>query len=273
MKLNFRDMDKRKILTGAALVVLFSFIVIKCFGGGEYTVRPKTGPVVESVYALGTVKTEKQYNVRFGMNTIIKKLYVHEGDVVDAGSPLVMNDSLLVARSPFAGIVTGVSFLEGELAPSGQSIVSLAGTGSMYIKVSLDQDSIILVKKGQEVEISFENMRQEKISGTVGSVYMSDDEFLVRIETSSFPSWVLPGMTCDTAILIRKKENAIMVPSAAITNGHVEIKRKGNRQRVRVESKTVDEKWAEITDGSIYPDDIIYVNEKNKQAASSSDKK
>ena len=262
----------RKWIIVIVAALLLVFIVIRFLGNGKVTVKPKVGPVVDSVYALGTVKTDQLYSVRFGMNTVIRKLYVHEGDIVESGSPLVMNDSSLVARSPFSGVVTEVSYLEGELAPSGQAILSVSGLGSLYIKVSLDQDSIILVKKNQPVELSFEKIRDEKITGTVSSVYMSDEEFLVRIQPDSLPQWVLPGMTCDAAIIIMKNDNAIMIPSSAINNGSVEVERKGKRMILRVESQPVDEKWSEITDGSILPDDIIYMDKKSNGNAVKNDR-
>lgn len=259
MKKLIRMIKSRPWLSAAAALLVVAAFIITGPGGGTTTVKPQKGPVSDSVFALGTVKTDRLYNVRFGMNTVIRRLYVHEGDRVDAGSQLVMNDSSPVARSPFAGVITSVSYLEGELAPAGQAILSIAGLDSLYIKVSLDQESIILVRKGQPVELSFENMRSEKIKGTVGSVYVSGDEFLVRIQPAGLPEWVLPGMTCDAAILVRYKEDAIMIPSNAIAGGSVDVKRKGKRMNVKVTSKAVDEKWSEITDGSILEDDLVYV--------------
>ncbi|HPS59405.1 MAG TPA: HlyD family efflux transporter periplasmic adaptor subunit [Spirochaetota bacterium] len=251
-----------KLLAGAALLAIAVFVISVLLGDGETSVKPKKGPVADSVFALGTVRTDRLYNVRFGMNTVIRKLYVHEGDTVSSGSPLVMNDSSPVARSPFSGVVTSVSYLEGELAPAGQAILSVAGLESMYIKVSLDQESILHIRKGQAVELSFENMRSEKIKGSVSSVYVSGDEFLVRIQPDNLPGWVLPGMTCDAAILIRQKDNAIMIPSNAIVNGSVLVKRRGKRMSIRIASKPVDEKWSEITDGSILEDDLVFVSGK-----------
>ena len=255
-------MTRPKLLAGAVLSAIALFVVSMLLGDGETSVRPEKGSVADSVFALGTVKTDRLYNVRFGMNTVIRRLYVREGDTVSSGSPLVMNDSSPVARSPFSGVVTSVSYLEGELAPAGQAILSVAGLESMYIRVSLDQESILLVRKGQPVELSFENMRAEKIKGSVSSVYVSGDEFLVRIKPDSLPDWVLPGMTCDAAILIRRKDNAVMIPSNAIVNGSVEVKRKGKRMNIRVASKPVDEKRSEITDGSILEDDLVYIQGK-----------
>lgn len=254
-------MSRPRLLAGAAVIAAAAIVISGLTCSGTTTVKPKKGPVSDSVFALGTVRTDRLYNVRFGMNTVIRKLYVREGDMVSPGSPLVMNDSSPVARSPYAGVVTSVSYLEGELAPSGQVILSVAGLDSMYVRVSLDQESILLVRKGQPVELSFENMRGEKIKGSISSVYVSGDEFLVRIQPDSLPAWVLPGMTCDSAILIRQKDDALLIPSNAVVNGSVEIKRNGKRMSIRVASKPVDEKWTEITDGSILENDTVYVQE------------
>lgn len=253
--------DRKKLLVIPAALLLI-FVVTRFIANGKVAMKPKIGPVVDSVYALGTVRTDRQYNVRFGMNTVIRKLYVHEGDMVEPGTTLVMNDSSLVSSSPFKGVVTQVSYLEGELAPSGQVIVSVSGLGEVYVKLSLDQDSITLVRRGQEAELSFEKMRGVKIKGQVGAVYMSDDEFLVRVETDGLPEWVLPGMTCDVAIVISRKDNAVLVRSSAIQNSEMEIKRNGTRMKIRVASRIIDEDWSEITDGSILPGDLIFVDKK-----------
>jgi len=256
---------RKTIIPAGILFVIIIFIVPGLLCKSGRTVKPEVKPLVESVFALGTVKTDRQYSVRFGMTTLVKKLYVREGDRVNAGSPLVMNDSSVIARSPFQGIVTAVSFPEGELAPSGQAILSVSGTGEMYVRISLDQDSIILVRKGQEAELSFEKMRSDKIRGVVESVYMSGEEFVVRIKPDSLPHWALPGMTCDSAIIISRKEKALLIPSAAVSGGSVQLKRNGRLMTVKPACKAVDVKWTEVTDGSILPDDLIIISSEKKE--------
>lgn len=262
MKHIFRKLTSSpRLLAGIALIsAIIAAPSLLCDRSTQ--VRPVKGPVADSVFALGTVRTDSIYNVRFGMNSIIRKLYVREGDLVEAGSPLVMNDSSPVARSRFRGMVTSVSYLEGELAPAGQVILGVSGLDSMYVRVSLDQESVLLVKKGQSVELSFEKMRTEKLTGTVSSVYVSADEFLVRIEPHSLPQWVLPGMTCDAAILIRQKEDAIMIPTAAVVNGSVTVRRRGKAINIKPQFKPVDDKLSEVTDGSILEDDFVVVPDK-----------
>jgi multidrug efflux pump subunit AcrA (membrane-fusion protein) len=225
----------------------------------EERVKPEIGEIVEAVYALGTVKTDKLYNARFGMNTIIRKLYVQEGDVVVKGAPLVQGDTFYPLTAPFTGIVTVVNYLENEMATPGQIILTLSSTTDLYVRISLDQESILTIRKGQAAEMSFENLRDEKISGTVSSVYQTGDEFGVRIAAKKFPPGIIPRMTCDTAITTKKIENALLIPASAVKNDTVNVIRKGKRMAIQVKVKKIDAKKAEVLDDSILIDDEIIV--------------
>lgn len=243
------------VAAGTVLVVIAVLLFRSC--SSNRVSRPKVGPVVEAVYALGTVKSDRWYNVRFGMNAIVQRIFVIEGRDVAAGAPLVMTDSGAVFSAPFAGTVTLVPFREGEMAPAGQPVLSMASQKEMYVRVSLDQESIVRVRKGQQAELSFENIREEKVRGAVESVYPSGNEFIVRIAVGSFPAGVLPEMTCDAAIMIRREEKALMIPAASITNGRVTVVRKGSRSTFQAKTRAVDEEWAEVLDGSVHIDDTI----------------
>lgn len=254
----------RKSLVLILIILLVSITLLLNLCNRETTVKPELGPVVDAVYALGTVKTDKWYNARFGMNTIIKKLYVKEGDTVEKGAPLVMGDTSFPLTAPFSGVVTVINYRETEMAPTGQVILTISSLVNLYVKVTLDQESIVHVRKGQPVEMSFENLRNEKINGTVEAVYLSGEEFAVRITAEKFPPGILPQMTCDTAITIRKKDNAIIIPLAALREGKVNLIRKGKKIRVPVTVKKIDSLKAEVLDDSIFPDDRIVVKNTGK---------
>lgn len=251
------------LAAGAVLITTAVLLFRSCSSNGVS--RPRIGPIVEAVYALGTVKSDRWYNVRFGMNAIVQRLYVTEGRDVAAGAPLVMTDSGVVFSAPFAGTVTLVPFREREMAPAGQAVLTLASQKDMYVRVSLDQESIVRVRKGQQAELSFENLREEKVRGTVESVYPSGSEFIVRIAVAEFPAGVLPEMTCDAAIMIRREEKALMIPSASLTNGRVTVVRKGSRSTVQAKTRAVDEEWAEVLDGSVLADDKIIMPDGRKK--------
>ncbi|PKL18246.1 MAG: secretion protein HlyD [Spirochaetae bacterium HGW-Spirochaetae-5] len=257
----FKNRPSSKILIVISVILLITISLSMNFCKNESITKPEQGPVVEAVYALGTVKTDKLFNARFGMNTIIKKLYVREGDSVEKGSPLVMGDTSYPLTAPFSGVVTAVNYLEDEMAAAGQIILTISSITNLYVKISLDQESILSIRKGQPAEMSFENLRNEKISGTVEAVYLSGDEFIVRIAAEKFPQGILPQMTCDTAITIRKNENALMIPLSAVKAGKVNIIRDGKKMTVPVSIKKVDSKKAEVLDNSILPDDRIITSD------------
>jgi multidrug efflux pump subunit AcrA (membrane-fusion protein) len=255
---------KTYLITAIALVV----IIILSFAfsnNSKRLVPPKIAPVTDAVYALGIVKTDRWYNVRFGMSTVVHRLYVTEGQEVSTGAPLLMTDSGIIFRAPFSGIVTLIPFRESEMAPAGQAILTLADTKHMYVRVSLDQKSIVMVRKGQKAELSFENLRDSRTEGIVESVYPSSNEFVVRIGVRNFPEGVLPEMNCDTAIIIRKNDRAILVPRSAIKNAEIIAERKGTRMRIKVNAKPVDKDFSEIIEGDIKDDDLIVVNSAKKR--------
>ncbi|MEY3955747.1 MAG: hypothetical protein RLZ73_201, partial [Bacteroidota bacterium] len=71
-------------------IVLFALgiLVFSC-GKKEETSLPIVGPITESVYASGVLKTADQYQAYVTVNGIISQLLVKEGDSVQVGTPLV----------------------------------------------------------------------------------------------------------------------------------------------------------------------------------------
>ncbi|GAB4093655.1 efflux RND transporter periplasmic adaptor subunit [Flaviaesturariibacter terrae] len=55
----------------------------------EEKIYPQSGPITESVYASGAVRSRDQYEVHATVSGTIQQLYVTEGDPVRAGQPLL----------------------------------------------------------------------------------------------------------------------------------------------------------------------------------------
>ncbi|MBL7941687.1 MAG: efflux RND transporter periplasmic adaptor subunit [Flavobacteriales bacterium] len=51
--------------------------------------RPVLGPITESIYASGVVKSKNQYQAFATVNGIIDEIFVSEGDTVEAGAPIL----------------------------------------------------------------------------------------------------------------------------------------------------------------------------------------
>ncbi len=245
------------LLAGALAVIALIFTINYSVCSRGESVRPRPGPIVEAVYALGTVKSDNVFNLKIGISTTVKKLAVVEGQTVRRGDLLLVTDTGPAFTAPFSGTVTRIYCEEGEVVMTGSPLLTLMDLSRRYVQVSLDQNSALRVKKNQKAELSVETIRGNKLTGTVESIYPSGGQFLARINVAKMPSEILPDMTADVAIEIERKENALLIPLSAVREGIVTVKRNGSLRRIKTRIGAIDGAWGEVLDGSILPSDEI----------------
>lgn len=257
-------MDRtQKFLSKKNIILIITFIFLVAtllflykFYFSNETLKPKKGEVVESIYGLGTVSADHVYRVRVGIPLNLNKIFVKEGDLVHPNDSLIQLDEN-VMKTPIEGTVTTVSYKVGELVTAQVPIVTVTNLDQLYLEVSLEQQSILRIKKNQKVSVSFESLREEKCEGLVTSVYPRDNQFIVRIELKKWPAGVLPGMTADVAILIGQKTNVLLIPIKSIVAGQVTRIREGKKERVPVKLGIIDGEWGEVISENINAEDEL----------------
>lgn len=240
--------------------VLFGAWHLRARSEGVVSEPLQPGTIIESVYGIGTVLANRSYQLKPGVTSTIDTFYVKEGDTVKKGAPLAKLDRV-VHRAPFSGTVTYLPFKEGENVFAQVPVLTLVDLRDRYLVVSLEQQGALRTHPGQRVIMSFDTNRRQSYSGVVESIYSSGGNFLARIDVSSLPSVVLPGMTADVAIEIRKQDNALIVPVAALMNGNtLSIKRgMGIPKDVEVKVGIVDKAQAEIVSGDVQAGDRVLI--------------
>jgi len=223
----------------------------------EY-VKPRYGPIVEAIYGLGKVKTDRVYEVKLAVIKIVKQIYVHEGELVKKGDRLVKFDDNLVFTAPFSGTVTLVAFHENQSVFPQQPVIRVEDLNTKYIEVSLEQQGALRVHVGLPVRVVFESIRGEVLKGKVSAIFSRNEEFLAHIDVPLADN-ILPGMTADVAIEVSRKDRALLVPLSAITDGRVRIRRDGKRKTVKLSIGSIDGNWAEVLSGDISVDDEVLV--------------
>ncbi len=252
----------RLILYASGGLVILLVLIRLIAGGNSPHVKPRTGPIVEAIYALGTVKSDSVYTLKMGIPATIRRLSVSEGQAIAKGAPLAMTESGASFYAPFPGTVTRLHCEEGEVVITGQPVLTMMDLGRTYIQVSLDQNAALRVRRGQKAELSVETMRGTRLTGSVESIYPSAGQFLARIGVAKMPAEVLPDMTADVAIEVARREEALLVPLAAVKDGMVSLRREGKTLQVKPVLGAIDGAWAEVTDGSVKPaDDILMPRE------------
>jgi multidrug efflux pump subunit AcrA (membrane-fusion protein) len=221
------------------------------------------GRVVESVYGIGTVTARNIFNLKLGVTSTVRDLFVMEGDEVRKGQKLISLDGTGTPVAPFGGTVTSLPVKPGETVFAQTPILTLVDLKDRYAVVSLEQRGAVRVRRGQQARLSFDNMRDQLFDGEVESVYSNLGNFLVRIRVQSLPPQILPGMTADVAILIGEKPDVLLIPTAAIDAGKVYVQRGvGGPKSVEIRTGIVDGDMAELVSGDIHDGERLVVRKK-----------
>jgi len=237
-------------------LLLLIFFVVAC---RKETVNPTKGNIVEAVYGLGIIKSEKTYHAKAAILSSIEMFFVSEGQDVKRGDKLFITDQGAIDRAPFDGKITDIPVTIGENLFTQSLILSLVNLQNLYLEVSLEQQSAMRLRKGIKAEITFEFFRNNKLSGHISSIYPKNDQFVAKVLLTEWPPGVLPGMSADVAFEVARKQNVILVPSRAIANGHIVIQRNTKRKKIKVQIGLADEEKTEIISPELFTsDEIIY---------------
>jgi macrolide-specific efflux system membrane fusion protein len=223
------------------------------------TLSPKNGDVVEAIYGLGKVKTDKVFEVKTGIVTNITDLLVKEGDVVKKGTKLISFAETASFFAPFDGTITTIHYQLGELVPPSTPIIRLENLEHKYIEVSLEQEAALKVRKGQKAQINFESQSNIMLNGIVQNIYAKKGEFITHIEVENLGENILPGMTADVVIEVGNIKNVLLIPASSISSGYITRKRNGKKSKVEVKIGHSDGAWVQIIDGDIVLTDELLI--------------
>ncbi len=243
------------------LAVLVVFRLANKKADGNLISEPiQKGKIIESVYGIGTVSATRSFQLKSGITTSVRKLYVKEGDNVHRGDKLVDLDDVGGFSAPFDGTITFLPAKVGETVFAQSNVLHLTDLSDRYITVSLEQRGALRVRHQQKARISFDSLRDKVFDGIVESIYSNDGNFLVRIRVTSLPPEILPGMTADVSIGIREKQDVVLIPVAAIQKNQVTVSRDG-RQGPTVDIKIgiIDGAKAELLSGSLQEGDRLVI--------------
>ncbi len=238
---------------------LFVLAVLAFVSCKEKTVHPTKGEIVEAVYGLGTVESEEIYQAKFGIPIAVKEFFVSEGEDVKKGQKLFQIDQGILFQSPISGRVTDIPANVKENVSAQALVLTVTNLEKLYLSVALEQQAAMKLKKGLKTEISFEFFRNKKLGGVIDSYYPKNNEFIAKVKFTEHPEGVLPGMTADVAFEIARKPDAILVPSKAVSNGHISILKNGKKEHVQVKIGLADLEQIEILEPQLSVEDEIVV--------------
>ncbi len=207
---------------------------------------PTKGTIVEAVYGLGTVQSDNVFHAKAALVTYVEEFYVKEGQDVKKGEKLYSLQGKTVITSPIEGRVTSIPVTLRENIFPQTIILTVVDLKNIFLSVSLDQEAALRIKNGMKAEATFEFFRNNKLMGQVESIYSQDDQFIAKVRFANWPQGILTGMTADVSFEIDRKTDALLVPTQAIVNGFLTIKKEKKKTKIKVEIGLKDQDKTEI---------------------------
>lgn len=128
----------------------------------------------------------------------------------------------LIISAPSSGLITKINGEIGEIINPDKPVISFVAENVLQIKLNIIEDKIINVKVGQEAEITFDAIENQKFSGKIVSIDPAETEIqgAVYYETTiifdKVDEHIKSGMTANVLIKTDVKENALFIPVSAI---------------------------------------------------------
>ncbi len=158
-----------------------------------------------------------------------KRLTVSNAEIALAGTQLV---------APFGGTILDVNASEGDRVSSGSNVLTVANLKILRVEASVDETAIRQVSVGQEASITFDAFPGQTFTGKVLEVplqgTLQGDVMVYGVPVSLIGAeqlTLLVGMTANVEIQVGAVQDALLVPTLALTQSN-------NRYQVLVPNTT-----------------------------------
>ena len=184
---------------------------------------------ITTAQSLDTLETNRQ-STEAGCRAARATVLQAEAQVAVARAEL----ALTRVRAPFDGVVADISTEVGEwITPSPPGVpippvLNLINAASIYVSAPIDEVDSERVEVGQEVRLSVDSRRGAHFAGRLSRVapYVLDVEEQNRtvevdadFADSAVAATILPGTSADVEIIVRRLEDVLRIPTAAIGEG------------------------------------------------------
>lgn len=172
--------------------------------------------------------------------------------------------------SPFAGSVTQVNPLPGDLVSPGTQAFRIDDLSHLLVDVQVSEIDINALQLGQEVTLTFDAILSKTYTGKVvevsrvGAVVQGAVEFTVTVELLDPDEAVRPGMTAAVNILVKKLDDILLVPNRAVrvVDGErvVYVLQGTTAVPVKIRLGASSDTISEVVGGDLKEGDLIILN-------------
>ena len=182
---------------------------------------------------------------------------VAQGQVAVESAQQRLTKVTLVA--PFAGELSAWSLNVGDSVGPGSPIGTIVDTSRYYVEIRIDEIDIAQINVGQPVRLTADALPDHELTGEVTEIRLVGDQtqgivaYLVVITLSPTNLPIRPMMTAAVDITVDRRENALVVPNAALRRDrqgkYVEAVKNGMVSKEYIETGVSNDTFTEIHSG------------------------
>lgn len=222
----------------------------------------------KALYEAGAGSKQDLDNAQFEYDTAASSLSEAESDVAET-----------VITAPMSGVVVGEPKTPGTMAVQGNSsptvIMRIADTGTKQIIAKVDETDIGKIKVGQDATFTVDSYTNKTFTAHVSKISQTDTTYswdttnttssssassasviyyYVTLDVDDPNDDLRLGMTARVDISTSQKENALVVPIAALKTNNsgsyvVVVRDDGSTENVMVQTGIYSDDYVEITSG------------------------
>ena len=169
--------------------------------------------------------TYQRAQAQFNVHAISQQnVDVEKANLLVAQANVAQQQALIAkktVRAPFAGVI-GIRQVDvGQYLKEGAAIATLQALDPIYVDFYVPQQSLSVVKLGQQVSIHIDTFPEQKFSGTISVINPKVDldtrNVLIRAIMKNPEHRLLPGMYATVSISTGAALRYITLPRSAIT--------------------------------------------------------
>lgn len=179
-----------------------------------------------------------------------------------------LNQARLVA--PFAGKVTEIQALPGDLVSAGTLAFRVDDLSSLLVDLTVSELDINQVQPGQKVTLAFDSILGQSYNGAVVNVASVGEEqqgvvnFRVTVQLNDADQQVKPGMTAAVEITVSELSDVLLVPNRAVRSLDGErvvyVMKDGVPRAVPLTLGKSSDLQSEVLGGDLKEGDLIVLN-------------
>ncbi|OGC16268.1 hypothetical protein A3J90_00985 [candidate division WOR-1 bacterium RIFOXYC2_FULL_37_10] len=198
-------------------------------GGRVIKLNVKEGDKVASGKILATLDSYEQAKLDYeSTQELFEQGFASEQQLQNART--IMENKRIVA--PIDGVITQVKVNVGEIVPPGIPVITVINMDELWVEIQIDEADIASANLGQDVNLYSDAYLNQTFVGKItwinykaelkktGGIIKPDEENKIFRAKVSLPKEAMdkfkPGMTVNVDMLIKEKENALIIPRSAI---------------------------------------------------------